>query len=58
MFILFYRPEAFLIPRFSDLSEMLSILLKSEKNKMSLRATYKHFAAPRLVADRTRGRLF
>src|SRR2546430_412811 len=37
----------------SELSEMLSISLNSEENKMGVRASYKHFAATRLVFRQT-----
>jgi len=37
----------------SELSEMPSISLNSEENKMGVRASYKHFAATRLFSRQT-----
>src|SRR2546428_13057294 len=41
------------ISRSSELSEMSSISLNSEENKMGVRASYKHFAATRLFSRQT-----
>ena len=40
--------------RSSELSEMPSISLNSEENKMGVRASYKHFAATRLFSATAR----
>ena len=37
----------------SELSEMLSISLNSEENKIGVRPSYKHFAATRLFSPQT-----
>src|SRR5438132_8866078 len=45
------------ISRSSELSEMPSISLNSEENKIGVRASYKHFAATRLFSRRLFPRL-